>query len=84
MERGIGYIAFLKFAVEINTTIQLEENKKMTSTIKFGLCLPMYGGWLIGAPAEEPEISYRYLERVAWEAEDLGYDSLWVPDHLPQ
>jgi alkanesulfonate monooxygenase SsuD/methylene tetrahydromethanopterin reductase-like flavin-dependent oxidoreductase (luciferase family) len=56
----------------------------MTSTIKFGLCLPMYGGWLIGAPAEEPEISYRYLERVAWEAEDLGYDSLWVPDHLPQ
>lgn len=54
----------------------------MASKVKFGIWLPLYGGWLIGAPVEEPEISYRYVEKVAREAEDIGYDSLWVADHL--
>jgi FMNH2-dependent dimethyl sulfone monooxygenase len=54
----------------------------MASRIKFGIWLPVYGGWLSGAPVEEPEISYRYVERVAQKAEEIGYDSLWIPDHL--
>jgi len=54
----------------------------MVCKIKFGIWLPIYGGWLIGAPIEEPEISYRYVEKVAREAEKIGYDSLWIADHL--
>lgn len=54
----------------------------MASKIKFGIWLPIYGGWLIGASPEEPEISYSYVKKVAQEAEKIGYDSLWVADHL--
>lgn len=54
----------------------------MASKIKFGVWLPVYGGWLIGAPIEEPEISYSYVEKVAREAEDMGFDSVWVADHM--
>jgi FMNH2-dependent dimethyl sulfone monooxygenase len=50
--------------------------------IKFGVWLPVYGGWLLGAPVEEPEISYKYVEKSAIEAENCGFDSIWVPDHL--
>ena len=54
----------------------------MASKVKFGIWLPIYGGWLLGAPIEEPETNYRYVEKVAREAEKIGYDSLWVADHL--
>ena len=54
----------------------------MACKVKFGIWLPIYGGWLIGAPIEEPEISYRYVKKVAREAEEIGYDSLWIADHL--
>jgi FMNH2-dependent dimethyl sulfone monooxygenase len=54
----------------------------MASQIKFGVCLPLYGGWLKDTPIEEPEIGYSYVERVAREAEDTGYDSVWAADHL--
>jgi alkanesulfonate monooxygenase SsuD/methylene tetrahydromethanopterin reductase-like flavin-dependent oxidoreductase (luciferase family) len=54
----------------------------MASKVKFGIWLPIYGGWLIGAPIEEPEISYRYVDKVAQEAEEIGYDSLWIAGHL--
>jgi len=48
----------------------------MTSKIRFGVWLPVYGGWLIDTPIEEPEISYSYIEKVAREAEDMGFDSV--------
>jgi FMNH2-dependent dimethyl sulfone monooxygenase len=54
----------------------------MASKIKFGVWLPVYGGWLSGAPVEEPEITYKYVEKSAQEAENCGFDSIWVPDHL--
>jgi FMNH2-dependent dimethyl sulfone monooxygenase len=54
----------------------------MTSKMKIGVWLPIYGGWLINAPIEEPEISYNYVKKVAIEAENLGYDSLWIADHM--
>jgi hypothetical protein len=40
----------------------------MVSKIKFGVCLPLYGGWLKDTPIEEPEISYNYVEMVALES----------------
>ena len=54
----------------------------MSSKIKIGVWLPTFGGWLINAPVEEPEISYNYVKKVAIEAENLGYDSLWMADHM--
>ncbi len=54
----------------------------MAGKIRFGVWLPVYGGWLIDAPIEEPEISYSYIEKVAREAEDMGFDSVWVADHM--
>ena len=54
----------------------------MACKIRFGVWLPVYGGWLIDAPIEEPEISYSYVEKVAREAEDMGFDSVWVADHM--
>jgi dimethylsulfone monooxygenase len=54
----------------------------LTPGIRFGVWMPVYGGWLIGAPLEEPEISFNYVKNSAIEAENSGFDSIWVPDHL--
>ncbi len=54
----------------------------MAERMKFGVWMPLYGGWLINAPLEEPEISYNYVKDSAIEAENCGFDSIWVPDHL--
>ncbi len=54
----------------------------MAVKMKFGVWMPVYGGWLVNAPLEEPEISYNYVKNSAIEAEDCGFDSIWVPDHL--
>jgi len=54
----------------------------MEVAMEFGVYLPVYGGWLRGAPVEEPEISCSYVIKVAQEAEALGFDSVWVPDHM--
>ena len=54
----------------------------MACEMKFGVWLPVYGGWLIGAPIEEPEISYTYVEKCARKAEELTFDSVWIADHL--
>jgi probable F420-dependent oxidoreductase len=40
--------------------------------VRFGLCLPNYG------PATSPDA----ILRVARAAEDAGYDSVWVTDHI--
>lgn len=64
--------------------------------IKVGLYLPVYGGWLpsrgagkaqadgsyfVGEEEEKPP-TYSYVKQVALEAEKIGIDSLWIPDHM--
>ncbi|MEF8832414.1 MAG: LLM class flavin-dependent oxidoreductase [Candidatus Thermoplasmatota archaeon] len=51
--------------------------------MKFGLYLPIFGGWLRrSANEKEKELSYDYVKEVAIRAEEIGIDSLWIPDHL--
>ena len=54
----------------------------MAKTIKIGIYLPVYGGWLRGVEKEENLPTYDYVKKVAIEAEKIGIDSLWIPDHL--
>ena len=54
----------------------------MAKTIKIGIYLPVYGGWLRGVEEEENLPTYDYVKKVAIEAEKIGIDSLWIPDHL--
>lgn len=49
---------------------------------KFGVYLPMYGGW-IRSPSLEEEVTYKNGEKAALVAEGIGIHSVWVPDHLP-
>jgi len=63
--------------------------------IKVGIYLPIYGGWLgsrgsgkaeadgvyLTGEKEKPP-TYDYVKQVALEAERIGLDSLWTPDHL--
>jgi len=50
--------------------------------VKLGIFLPIYGGWLRGIEEVEEVPTYSYLKRVASRAEEIGVDSIWVPDHL--
>ena len=50
--------------------------------MKFGVYLPVYGGWLRRVTGEEPEVSFSHVLKVAQEAERLGFHSLWCPDHM--
>ena len=63
--------------------------------VRIGLYLPVYGGWLPqsgSAKALESGVSfdgdgehpptYAYVKRVAVKAEEIGVDSLWIPDHM--
>jgi alkanesulfonate monooxygenase SsuD/methylene tetrahydromethanopterin reductase-like flavin-dependent oxidoreductase (luciferase family) len=45
--------------------------------LKVGLCLPTFEGWFGGATA-----GWGDLLSLARHAEELGFDSVWVPDHL--
>jgi len=54
----------------------------VAKTIKIGIYLPVYGGWLRGVEEEENLPTYDYVKKVAIEAEKIGIDSLWIPDHL--
>jgi FMNH2-dependent dimethyl sulfone monooxygenase len=42
----------------------------------------MFGGWLQGAIREEPEVTFDYMRKSAVLAEELGFDSIWIADHL--
>lgn len=57
--------------------------------------LPVYGGWLASHESsraqaggtyfigeEEKLPTYAYVKQVALEAEKIGIDSLWIPDHV--
>lgn len=49
---------------------------------KLGIYIPMYGGWLRNIPLEEKEVSYKIAKAAALKAEEIGIESIWVPDHL--
>ncbi len=56
---------------------------RMQKTIKVGIYLPVYGGWFSDPADEEEEPpTYGYVKQVAIEAERIGIDSLWIPDHM--
>lgn len=48
---------------------------------KLGVYVPMYGGWIRGAPLLE-DVTYANALKTAQLAEDIGMSSIWVPDHL--
>ncbi|MHA2209210.1 MAG: LLM class flavin-dependent oxidoreductase [Candidatus Thorarchaeota archaeon] len=50
--------------------------------MKLGIYLPMYGGWLKGAPNEEPTLTFDYLRESALLADEYGFHSIWIADHL--
>ncbi len=51
--------------------------------MKFGLYLPIYGGWFSSSIEEDEKApSYGYVKKVARRAEKIGIDTLWIPDHL--
>lgn len=61
--------------------------------LKVGIYLPVYGGWFatndtekgnekINLSEEEKKPSYSYNKQVACKAEEIGLDSIWIPDHL--
>jgi FMNH2-dependent dimethyl sulfone monooxygenase len=51
--------------------------------LKIGIYLPIYGGWYPNQVQEEEKLpSFEYVKQVAQEAERIGIDSLWIPDHL--
>jgi FMNH2-dependent dimethyl sulfone monooxygenase len=63
--------------------------------VKIGLYLPVYGGWFPSRKSAKAEVdgiyfdkedeklpTYDYVKQVALEAEKIGIDSLWIPDHM--
>jgi FMNH2-dependent dimethyl sulfone monooxygenase len=50
--------------------------------IKIGIYIPVYGGWLRGGEEEEREPTFKYASEAAIKAENMGIESIWVPDHL--
>jgi FMNH2-dependent dimethyl sulfone monooxygenase len=53
--------------------------KRMNANI--GVYIPMYGGWIRGAPLQE-EVTFKNAQKTALLAEKIGLSSIWVPDHL--
>jgi F420-dependent oxidoreductase-like protein len=47
------------------------------SKLKFGIFLPFYA-----FPVKDPKETYNQIKRAVLEAEQLGYDSVWLDDHL--
>jgi FMNH2-dependent dimethyl sulfone monooxygenase len=42
----------------------------------------MFGGWINGAPNEEPTLTFDYIRQSALMAEEYGFHSIWIADHL--
>jgi FMNH2-dependent dimethyl sulfone monooxygenase len=42
----------------------------------------MFGGWLGSDTNEEPSLTFNYIRDTAVLAEELGFDSIWIADHL--
>jgi FMNH2-dependent dimethyl sulfone monooxygenase len=50
--------------------------------LKLGIYLPVYGGWLSGAAKEESTLTFDYIQQSALLAEEYGFHSIWIADHL--
>lgn len=50
--------------------------------INLGVYIPMYGGWLKGIDEGEEDPTFNYAAATAIRAEEIGFDSIWVPDHM--
>ena len=48
--------------------------------MQFGAFIPQ--GWRLDLVDIMPEDQWSTMQRVAWQAEQLGYDSIWVYDHF--
>jgi FMNH2-dependent dimethyl sulfone monooxygenase len=60
-----------------------KKRRRTRKTVKLGIYLPVYGGWFRHCVGEEEEPpTYRYVKQVAIEAERIGINSLWIPDHM--
>ena len=46
----------------------------------FGTFIPQ--GWRIDLAGVAPQEQWPTMQRVAWQAEQLGFDSIWVYDHF--
>ena len=55
---------------------------RVLRTVKIGIYLSVYGGWLRSVDEEEHPPTYNYVKKVAIQAEEMGIDSLWIPDHM--
>ncbi len=50
--------------------------------MKLGIYIPMYGGWLKGVDEGERAPAFKYAEETAIKAEEIGFHSIWVTDHM--
>ncbi len=46
----------------------------MTTPIRYGYWMPVFGGWLRNVPDEGMEASWDYIRRLAIRSEQIGYD----------
>jgi len=50
--------------------------------IKLGVYIPVYGGWLKGVDEGEKDPVFKYAAETARKAEEIGFHSIWVTDHM--
>jgi probable F420-dependent oxidoreductase len=62
----------LKSRAKLNFSLGLRFFKVIHCTLRFGVCLSNYGNTL----------NLETLKATALEAENLGYDSIWLTDHI--
>ena len=48
------------------------------SKAKFGFCIPAW----TGAGPWDHHLDYKLIKNAVIQSERLGYDSLWIPDHV--
>ncbi len=52
----------------------------MLMSMKFGIALPQ--GWPLLSGIKDPVEAYETMTRAAHIAEECGYESIWLADHL--
>lgn len=50
--------------------------------IKLGVYIPIYGGWMKGVDEGEESPAFKYVAETATKAEEIGFQSIWVTDHM--
>lgn len=61
---------------------RLDSEWGVTVRPKLGIYVPTYGGWLRGVAENEEKPTFSYAAKVVSLAEEVGIDSVWVPDHM--